>query len=302
MGPICSLVLAHQSPNHLTRLLRTLTVHGDTAVVHLDRRVDPADFAEALATPGVTLVQNRVEVVWGGWSIVEATLRALRTGLTTSPDASHYQLMSGDSFPLRPMPEVRRRYQDSGDTNFLDLTPFPQPHKPAYRIRNYYIEHDPWGHPMSLVFRAANRAMRRPTIALGGRTLYSGSQWWTLTSQASRWLVGAVDHSPKLVRFMRHTRVPDEHFVQILLGNSPLHPTIRPPLFYADWRPGPAGRLPPILTPEHIGDLNGSDSLWARKFPDDSIALLDQLTEQWDEASRSAALGDDERKDRRKIA
>ena len=118
--------------------------------------------------------------------------------------------------------------------------------------------------------------MRRTTRGLGGRTVLTGSQWWTLTADAARWVLAVTDTDQALVRFMRHTRIPDEHYVQTLLGNSIFRWTVQPPVLYADWRPTD-GHLPAILTTEHLDELVGGPYLWARKFPDDSGRLVAAL-------------------------
>jgi hypothetical protein len=112
---------------------------------------------------------------------------------------------------------------------------------------------------------------------------HCGSQWWALTRQAAEWMLDEIDRRPEYVEFCRHTEIPDEHFFQTLLANSPFVEENRPSIMYADWS-GPA--KPAIITREHVVALRNSPPsdrmfLFVRKMTDESEDVAALIRSEW---------------------
>ena len=290
---LAHLILAHREPTHLVQLVDALTDGTDDIVlVHVDARVDVRAFKTVLQMDRVVPVQNPVEVRWGGWSIVEATLRTLDEALRQAPDATHYQLMSGDAFPIRDPAETSKIISAATD-NFLNCLPLPAPQveKSLKRITHYYVEHDPRTNPFAMGYKVAHHLMPRSIKALGGRRPYCGSQWWTLTKSAATAVSQVSKTETSFVKFMRHTRVPDEHYVQTILGNMQEQHPLKPALFYADFS-NPLAPRPATLNASSIlrvkaAGLAGRDAYgthwytWARKFSQDHPHSISAAIASW---------------------
>jgi hypothetical protein len=240
------IVLAHAQPVQFRRLASSLVDHG-RVVAHLDAR-SPID---SFLAPGVDFLADRIVVRWGGFSIVDATLRLLRHAVNDS-SCSHVVLLSGDSYPL-VAPADAVAHLRSNDDNYINLLPMPAPEvgKDLTRITRYYFEQTP--REESLRQRGwwvLNRMVRRnPAPAFRGLTPHCGSQWWALTRDAALWLLAELERRPEFVKFCRHTALPDEHFFHTLLANSPFVDSLRPAVFYADFS-GPV--QPAILEERHV--------------------------------------------------
>ena len=106
MARIAFILLGHKDPDAIVAQARRLTAAGDFVAIHFDGRADPRDFRrirDALAdTAGVTFARKRVKCGWGEWSLVAATLEAVRAALDAFPEATHFYLMSGDCMPIKP--------------------------------------------------------------------------------------------------------------------------------------------------------------------------------------------------------
>jgi hypothetical protein len=122
---------------------------------------------------------------------------------------------------------------------------------------------------------------------LGDLAPYAGSEWWALSRAACEYIVAFVREHEPLVKFFRNTICPDESFFHTILGNSPFRSKAVRSVTYADWSAG--GSSPSYIGSRHIDylaaaatfpadDILGSgEMLFARKFPDDSAALIAKL-------------------------
>jgi hypothetical protein len=181
----------------------------------------------------------------------------------------------------------------NSEAEFVNLLPMPssEVEKPLSRLSHYYIEHDPRTSIISPLYKAAHLLMRRPyKHMLKGMRPFCGSQWITVSREAAEWLMKEVDARPEYVTFCRNTRIPDEHFFQILLGNSPFAGRLRPGAMYADFN-RPAGPRPAALDATHVEHWRSNNVrnvspyglhrwLFARKFTDESRGLLEMVRDR----------------------
>jgi hypothetical protein len=284
--PLAFLVMAHRNPRQVGRLLRAIHRPGDTCLVHVDRKA-PADVhravhAEVESLPGVSVLPSSA-IRWGGWSIVEVQLRAIRQLIDTTQDWSHFINLSGQDFPLVPTPAIDAQLSTQPSRSYLQYfrpeempwtwqNPAFKPGKadfdrPASRIDRFYIE---WPGPLGI--RPLPRIRRRLP---DGITWYGGSQWMALSRETCVYLTHSRA-AQRLRRFYRHTFIPDESFFQTALLNSPLRETVVNNNKRAiQWEPNVV-----TYTLEHRDSLLSSDAWYARKFDDDIDPEILDLLEQ----------------------
>ena len=289
---ICYLVLAHAKPNCLRRLITELDDGVNRIIIHVDARSSSSAFQQG-GSRHVTWVDQTVVAYHHGWGIVEATIRALRLGVTVAPDASHFILLSGDSYPLRSQDYIRAYLDNSPDLVYMNLLPLPAPEvlKSTTRLTRYYINHDPRAHPLKVFpVKVAHRLLlprRSYSTVMHNLPVVCGSQWWALNARAAKFVLAEIERRRDFDEFCRHTRTPDEHFFQILLGNSEFAASRRPNIMYTDFsvRPGPVP-----INDGHVDEWVGKgkasrhdeygfheEFLYARKFEDDSDALTARI-------------------------
>ena len=90
--PIAYLVLAHDHPRQLARLVAALESPHAFFVIHIEEVLP--------ASPRIRYVRDRVRVEWMGWSIVEATLRMVRQAMRE--DFGYAVFLSGADYPVKP--------------------------------------------------------------------------------------------------------------------------------------------------------------------------------------------------------
>lgn len=293
------LILAHQHPAHVARLVARLRGPGAHCFVHVDAKVDAGPFEQALAGSGATLLakEERKAVHWCGYGMVEATLGLLRHSLADAGAFDRFALLSGADYPLKPLAALRRAAAPAREIVRVDRILDPAGTSSFDRCANRLFLGDIGAlNPRSgwPGLRLATRLVqaRVPRRVPPGLVVAYGPSWWLLTRQAARHVVEAAERQPELRAFFRWTRSPDEMLVQTILKASPFASAIAidatrpgaPPApgtlhatHYVDWdRPNPDA--PRTLDLEDVDRLAASEALFARKIdPVRSAALLDRL-------------------------
>lgn len=282
---ICYLILAHNNFYHLDKLIEALNDTGSRFYIHIDRK------AEAVYTPSVDnagLIPERVDINWGGFSMVEATLALMKHAVRNFPAADYYILISGVDYPIRPKQFLYDLLEKKKE--YIDIAPVPVPYKPVERYEHYYFDFKRRNaklyNPLLLteILLKKLRVKRKPPF-----TVYAGTQWFALTNNCVEYILKTVEEDKRYVNFFRHTLVPDEAFFQTIIGNSPFLENTAASLTYTDWEvPVP----PATITEKHIEFLKKHIEFndeygkrfpyFARKFDDDSGDLLDKIqVELW---------------------
>ncbi len=290
------LILAHTDPQHVARLCRRLLPYG-SVFVHVDGKRDLQPFLAA-APDGATFLRRRVRVTWGGFSIVQATLRLIEEGLRSAPAAQRFVLLSGQDYPIRPLDELAELFEDEPLREYVQTFRMVDSdhHRPQvlnYRHLNDVLPFAPAGALGKAVFQF-NRLIRRIDRETGKRfvrrypfdlTPAYGSQWWALTRDALEHIVEFVKRNPRYVRFYRNTFAPDEHFFQTIVHGSPQaagtegiqphrgqHVPDMANLHLID------AALAKVFTLEDLSALQASDRFFVRKVTTErSTPLLDRL-------------------------
>jgi hypothetical protein len=301
---IAYLILAHNNPAHLRRLIRALREPWTEFYVHIDRKAPDTLFEAIRDEPQTEAIAARVDSCWGGYSLVQATLNLMAAALRAREPADRYVLISGADYPIRSNAEIRRFFEGS-DAEYIGLMSMPTPdgRKPLARLETFHFEKARGGFkPQRVLLTQTNKLLvrfykRDYRKALGDLQPYAGSQWWALTRDAAAYILDFVAANPRLIRFYRHALIPDEMFFQTVLGNSPFRDKTRRHLTYADWSEG-LKRNPLPLTDAHIDRFTSPDfaaddvegkgpCFFARKFSDNDGEFLDRI-DAWRAQTSSA--------------
>lgn len=289
------LILAHNAPTHLGRLIAALQPTGGTVFVHVDVRSDERPFREATMGMPVVFVpfHQRMAIHWCGFSMVEATLRLVKMAFTDGAD--RFVLMSGTDYPVKS-PAALRAYLEQ-DLEFIQidrlLDPLGNSHFDRCANRafagDFTLSNPRTGRPglVNLVERVAAYLPRR-TYSL---PIYYGPSWWALTRTAIADILRIWRDEPTAIAWFRFSRSPDEMVFQTLLKSSSRShklafdatipeftiPRHRAALHYANWdRPNPA--VPRIVEQEDYDEILASGALFVRKIdPVRSKNLIDNL-------------------------
>jgi hypothetical protein len=244
--PLAYLVLAHQHPAHLARMVRALESPAARFHIHVDAKADLQAFMHELPpSESVTYVPDRVDVQWMGYSIVEATLRLVRQALRD--EFSYALMLSGADYPIKPREQIEAFYASASEEFlcFWRLEDRPEwLHKIRYfypvdlvPIRGWSTGTEPswwrrffWGRwYMYRKYMPKRRFFR-------GVVPYGGPDWWALSRPCLEYVVDFVRRNPSFARFYRYTEAPSEMFLHTVIMNSPFEARVRNRARYEAWR------------------------------------------------------------------
>jgi len=123
MAKIAFILLCHKDPKAIIEQANRLTAAGDAMAIHFDASSDRAAYAEIKAAlgdnPNVAFAKKRIKCGWGEWSLVEATMHAVRAALDAFPRATHFYMLSGDCMPIKSA-EYVHDFLDNADKDFIE--------------------------------------------------------------------------------------------------------------------------------------------------------------------------------------
>jgi hypothetical protein len=277
---ICYLILAHNNFRHLDRLINALNGVDCAFYIHLDKKTIQE------YTPqhkNVEIIPERIDINWGGFSMIRATLALMEYGMAYSSDADYYILISGVDYPVRSKEFLYQQLEKRKE--YIDIAPVPVLFKPLERYEYYYFDYDCRNlkhyHPKFLteVLLKKLKIKRKAPFKV-----YAGTQWFALTRGCVQYILMTIGEDKRYIDFFRYTLVPDEAFFQTVIGNSPFLQNAAASLTYTDWEVA----VPPATIEErHIDFLESHIEFndeygrrfpyFARKFNDGSEKLLEEI-------------------------
>jgi hypothetical protein len=286
MAKIAFLILCHRDPEGIAAQAARLAAAGDCVAIHLDAgagRAAEATLRAALAGNPSVVLAPRERCGWGDWSLVAATLSAVRTALDAFPDATHLYLVSGDCFPIKPAHAVHARLR-SADHDWIESVDF---HTSGWIRTGLVRERLIYRHPFNERRRkrlfyaslALQQRLRLERALPADLTVMIGSQWWCLRRTTVEAILEFLKSRPDVVRFFRLTWIPDETFFQTLVRHLIPDAQIvsRPPTFlmFTDYG------MPVNFHDDQFAFLLGQDAFFARKISPQARDLRARLGALW---------------------
>lgn len=302
---IAYLILAHNTPNHLGRLIDALNTDGVHFFVHIDNKADIVLFKQYIKADNVYFLPKRRTVGWGDFSAVEATLDLLRLALVHRIEFSYFCLLSGSDYPVQSNQYIHNFFEKKSGGEFISLVEIPNAelNKSLDRLNTYKFPNNVKNLFLLKLIMRLNEFLRSSKLiqrdhqkVFGGLKPFAGSQWWALTRPAVVYTLDFIESHPGVVNYFRNTFIPDEMFFQTIIGNSPFSKNVKYSLTYVNW-PKVHAISPKEISLEQIKDLflnvnigvqegqKNARYLFARKFPDKSESItrqIDQLTDRQD--------------------
>ena len=245
---IAYLIIAHDQPEHLHRMVRALDCDGVGFYIHIDNKVKLSTFRpEMLEKENVHFLRTRVVVQWMGFSIVEATLLLMQEALKEASRFDYFVLLSGSDYPIKSNSVIRKFFETSNKEFIMFHRLEDRPHwKP--KVEYFYpIDLIPiYGHSKGVeksywrrlfwgrFFKYQWLMPKRSYMA--GMIPYGGSDWWSLSYGCVAYVLRFVQENPRFVSFYRYTHAPCEMFFQSIILNSEWARRVQNFDAYMEWR------------------------------------------------------------------
>jgi hypothetical protein len=315
----------HHKPAQVARLVQVITEGSPDAVVLVSHDVagSALDVAGLEALGNVHILLH--EGGYGDFSHLDRYLAAVDWLDANGVDYDWLENLTGQDYPLRPVPEIEDALATTDYDGFLLYSPvFPdrvpvsadQGAGPSYtpvRAVDAIMRHDyrhwrlgrptpakqRWLRPLMAInfvqpwIRLSNSyasvgVRRRRSVFGPGFHCYGGSFFCTLRAECARYVRDYARANPDVVAFFRTVLAPEEAFLHSVLVNSgrfSLDPDYKR---YIDWT-GCTHTHPRTLGPEDLNRLLASDAHWARKLDlDRDPKLFDILDQRVRRGSRAA--------------
>jgi len=258
---IAYVILAHQLPEQLVRLVRRLDSPGALFLVHINRRSDDAIYRVArtgLAELDNVVFLRRHKLYWGAFGHVRATIEGLDELYRRSAQFDYVALLTGQDYPIKPASAIERTLAESGGRSFMAYDRLPGGLADGMERITYWHSRR-IGRPRGWHLRLPIRRQFPQQLVP-----YGGSSYWWLSREAIDYVRSFVAEQPRFYRFFKHVDVPDEIFFHTILLNSPLRDSVvNDELRYVDWARKP---MPAIFGVGDLELLRRSPKLLARKF------------------------------------
>ncbi len=302
MAQIAYILLCHKDPDAIVSQAERLTAAGDKVAIHFDARA-PSSAYERLRSalkdnPGVVFAQKRLKCGWGEWSLVGASLFAVRTALTAFPRATHFYMLSGDCMPVKTA-EYIHNYLDDRDTDFIESFDFFRSDWIKTGFKEERLTYRHWFNERSQPKRFYASYNLQKRLGLKRRIpddlqMMIGSQWWCLRRRTIEAVVDFIDERSDVLRFFKTTWIPDETFFQTLVRHLVPDTEIdcRTPTFlmFSDYG------MPVTFYNDHYDLLLAQDFLFARKISAEAVELKSRLGALYSETGRSFEVSDEGRR------
>ncbi|MFT3933344.1 MAG: beta-1,6-N-acetylglucosaminyltransferase [Chitinophagaceae bacterium] len=261
---IAHLVITYTDPLQTERMIRRMEHSNFDFYIHVDKKIDITSHLYLAKMPNVYLIKDRVNVVWGGYNTVEATLRSVKEIFRTGRKYDYIHLMSGQDYPIKSAAYIYNFFVANAGHEFLEYQHFDDWADESYpRIHEYHFTN--YSFPgRYYVQKLMNRLLpvRKSPMPL---EFYGSSMFWALSSQCLEYIVNLMGKNKRLKRFMKLTWGSDEFLFQTLVLNSPFkNNVINDNLLFLDREKG--APHPNILNNSHLVDLITSKKMFARKF------------------------------------
>ena len=261
---IAYFILVHRFPEQFKRLFKALYHPENHYLIHLDKKTGIGiyeDIEDFLTDFPNTYILESENVIWGGYSMVQAELNGMKYLLKLNLAWDFFINLSGQDYPLKSQKIIREYLTKNQGSNFIKIanqvTARPET---MNRIENYFVETDNGfsGIPYK-------RAYLKDVIP------YIGGQWMILTRGCCEFICNS-EEVKKFEDYYLNTFIADESFFQTVLMNTSFDgELINDDKRAIIWIPdGDIKLRPKTFTEDDIKFLLEGDNLFARKFDDNT--------------------------------
>lgn len=276
-------IICHQLNNPLIHLVNQLSKSSNTLILlHVDKKCDIKPYLDHFrSNKKIKFIGNRINVKWGNYSQIKATLELLKEALVY--DFKYFSLLSGVDILIKDVFEL----ESSLKTSNKDFIGGVLAEKYEFRVKNLFPEFY-FGKEKSffnkLLCFSCNLLHRFGFFTQKLENLpklYYGANWFTIRKNTVDYIINYIRENPFYEKAFYHSLCGDELFFQTIIFNSPLtneiyennnsnHDFGKKVLRYIDWKTGPD--YPRVLDESDFDKMKRSGMLFARKVNAD-IAL-----------------------------
>lgn len=283
------LILAHNNPSQLHKLLELLDDGRNDIFVHIDAkaRFSASSFAGCCSRSRLVFISPRIKVHWGGVSIMRAELALLKAAI--GGHYAYYHLLSGQDLPIKSQDRIHDFFDAHQGKEFLLMWKMKDSTHTRFNYYTLFPEGSGlfWKNILNNLFKGLLMALGME-INKGIEFRYA-AQWFSITDDFAHYV---VSNEAWLEDVFKRTGTCDEVFMPTLLHRSHFEPNLfdkeehdtnvdiyaEGNMRFIDWSRGESIRHPWVFREDDWILLKGVPHLWARKF-DEKVdpAIIDRI-------------------------
>ncbi|MET3036033.1 beta-1,6-N-acetylglucosaminyltransferase [Chryseobacterium sp. NRRL B-14859] len=209
---IAYFIMIHHRPDAFKEMFQKIYTRDQFYLIHIDRKAK-AEFTEEIQLylihfPNVYILES-MNIVSGGFSMIQAELNAMEYLLNVSHDWDYFINLSGEDSPLKSQNIIRQSLTVNNGRNYLFYydQKFYRPDT-LQRIQNHFTE---------LTHKISSFIYKREFMK--GVIPYIGGKWFILTRETCVFMT----NNKRVMDFedyYLHTLLPAESFFQTVLLNT----------------------------------------------------------------------------------
>jgi len=267
-------VLSNRNPHQVTRLLNRLGSMFENPPVACHHDFGQSDLDTRQFPPSVRFVQDHIATRRADFSLVAATLAALRLLYDGGDGPDWFVVLSGADYPIKPASRILEDLNASPCDALIHHEPIHAAgwQRPWQReCADRYLRFQTTVPHITRRGRLTKRRIHlpfawcRPFVPFSNAFLcYAGSQWFSARRKCAQYILKAHSMQARLLRHYSRCHVPDESYFQSMLANESAFELSQDCKRYIDWTGG--GNSPKLLGMEDLPSLLASSAHFARKF------------------------------------
>ncbi|OEY71663.1 beta-1,6-N-acetylglucosaminyltransferase [Salegentibacter salarius] len=307
------LILAHNNPKQLLRLVRHLNEPDVYFYIHIDKKANQLLFEKILMSyQNLKFVplRKRKKIHWGDVSMVTATLE-LMNQVSEDQRNGYSILLSAQDYPITSNQYIYDFLKRNYGKSFISLFKIPHPgwengglpRLNKYKInkssqRKHFLmlpsifdrEFYSWETFGKINFLRKTGRWRKVFNIFKKRKFpdllepFGGGQWWALPIEIVNRILSFHNTHPEYLKYHKYTLAPDEIFFHSIIAflQKEKHFDIKRSLTYVNWE-RPSGPLPITFLKEDFDELKeaSKNHLFARKFDiERDTEILDEIDKE----------------------
>lgn len=284
---IAYLVIAYMDPEQMERLAVRLSETSDV-FVHINASVDLEPFRRVLADVHgkgrVFLSRERYRIVWGGYSILQATFSMMEQAFRRDR-YDRFVLLTGLDYPIRSDEEIEAFFLENAHREYICANVVngeQYNHLYYYASRDHRILHKCFQIYEKILKKYGKKGKKDYIIYKGKKYGFYGiAPKWALSGDCASYLLDFYKNNKGFNRYFKRMHAPDDFYVATVLFHSKFRDAIesRKDIFKILWLPDDKGAK--ILSEENYEELLNGGCLYAKKFQSGySEGLICLLEEQ----------------------
>jgi|GEM_PF-2987708 len=228
-------ILAHKNPSQVQQLISLLDDKKSLFFIHLDKKADQNEYEVAIENSSCYFVKNRVSCTWGKYSLIQATLNAMKEvqsfmNANFKNSTYHFIMLSGEDLPLKKNGFIHDFLKSKTETSFLNHWQLPYSkwwEGGLFRFENLfffeYKKNSKLNYRINRIIKKIHLKSLLPLNRFNKNfpdfTIYGASQWMILTSDMVSFILEKNNDNKKFNSIFKYVLAPDELYFATLILN-----------------------------------------------------------------------------------